>query len=123
MESLLLQEFTTIRGAQGQTVVQPRYGWLDLGDFEDVVIYTDVRETLQSGAYPQITFQTAPAAIDSAFVALTPAISLATGVTTTPLMASRGGVSPARFLRWELSGGSATWDATLRVWVAAYGWA
>jgi hypothetical protein len=120
MDSLLVQEYVTIRGTQSTPVIQPRYGWLDLGDYEDVILYLDVREVTPT---PSITFETAPAAIDSAFAQLVAPIALSVGVTTVSLFASRGGISPARFIRWHATGSTGTWDATFRIWAAVYGWA
>ena len=119
MEALLLQDFTTVRGTASTQVIQPSYGWLDLGELEDIVLYTDVRETLPNA---KMTFETAPAPTDAAFVTLVPQFILATGLRTDSMFASLANVPVARFLRWRLSGDANPWDATFRVWVAAYGW-
>ena len=111
-----------MRGATPSvTVVQPSYGWLDLGDLEDVILYTDVREATGS---PTLTFQTAASLENAAFVNLTAALSLTAGtITTTSAIASTANVPPLRYLRWVAGSPSGDpWDLTFRVWVAAYGW-
>jgi hypothetical protein len=118
MESLLLQDYTTVRGFTSP-VVQPSYGWLDLGDLEDIVLYCDVRETVPNAT---MIYETAPAPVDSAFVTLVPQFTLAVGLRTDKVFASFANVPVARYLRWRFAGGSGTWDATFRIWVAAYGW-
>ena len=121
MQSLLLQDLITIRAAGSQSVIQSPTSWLDLGDLEDVAIFTDVRET--SGSI-QMSIETAAAAQESAFVTLVPSFTVATGIRTEVVTAYLAKVPPARYLRWHLSTDPAgSGDATFRIWVAAYGWA
>jgi hypothetical protein len=121
MEALLLQDYCTIRGTPATRVVQPAYGWLDLGDLEDVVLYLDVRETIP---HALLQYETAPAANDSAFVPLIPQFIMSAGLRTDIALASMAKVPPGRFLRWNISGdGFPAWDVTFRIWVAGYGWA
>lgn len=99
-------------------VIQSAPSWLDLGNLEDVVLYTEVREVL-GGA--KLTFETSCVELDAAFVPLIPQFTLATGLQTNLVLASLAKIPPMRFLRWNLTGDGAPWDATLRIWVAAYG--
>ena len=123
MESLLLQDFTTQRGTSTTSIIQPAYGWLDLGDLEDVVIYTDIRETTPASPIAvNMTFETAPAPVDSAFVTVVPSFAVAVGLRTDNLTAYLANVPLARYLRWHLTGSQTPWDLTFRCWVAAYGW-
>ncbi len=118
MEALLLQDYTTIRTST-QQVVQPAYGWLDLGDLEDVVLYTDVREATNS---PALIYETAPAPIDSAFVTIVPQFTMTVGLRTDKVFTSSANVAVSRYLRWRIPLGVGVSDATFRIWVAAYGW-
>jgi hypothetical protein len=118
VEALLLADFTTVRGTSSTIVTQPSYGWLDLGEIEDVVLYTDCRETTNAN----LVFETSPAPIDGAFVTLIPQFALATGLRTDAVFSSFANVPVSRYLRWKLSGSSNPWDASFRIWVAAYGW-
>ncbi len=122
MESRLLQDLVTVRAAVSGIITQSSTSWLDVGDLEDVVIYTDCKEVTAS---PKIAFQTSATPLDATFVSLVPAQSLvATGVQTTSVLAAFAGVPPLRYLRWQFLGdGFAVSDATFRIWVAGYGWA
>ena len=121
MQPLLLQDLVTIRGAAGQQIVQSATSWLDLGELEDITIFTDVRE-VSAGVTMKI--ETAAVAHDAAFVQLVPSFTLATGLRTDVIPASLANVPPARFIRWNLSvAPGATGDATFRIWIAGYGWA
>jgi hypothetical protein len=120
MQARLLQDYVTVRGTPSTTVVQPSYGWLDLGSLEDVAMFLDVRETMGSA---KITYQTAAAADASAFLALTGALTLAIGTVTTNVQAPLANVPALRFLRWTATGNGSPWDATFRIWVVGYGWA
>lgn len=120
MTPLLFQDLLTARGNSSTQVIQTASNWLDLGDLEDVTLYLDVRE-FTGGA--KLTYETSPSQLDSQFVALLPTITLAAGVRTDVVVASLAKVPPARFLRWRLQGDGSPWDASFRIWVAAYGWA
>jgi len=115
----VVQPWITLRGASSNFgIVQSASGWIDVCDFEDLVLFTDVREV--SGGVT-LTFETAPIAEDAAFVAMFAGFSVATGVRVDSLLASQPGtkVPPARYIRWRLVGGAA-WDLTFRVHASAY---
>jgi hypothetical protein len=58
MHTFILQDWTTIRGSvTGATVIQQETEWLDLGPYQDVVFWVDVRE---ASGNPVLTLQTAP---------------------------------------------------------------
>jgi len=121
VQSLLLQDLITIRAAGSQGVIQSPTSWLDLGDLEDVAIFTDVRET--SGSL-QMSIETAAAAQETAFVTLVPSFPVTTGIRTDVVTAYVAKIPPARYLRWHVSAvPGSPGDATFRIWVAAYGWA
>lgn len=118
VEGVLLQDVLSVRGAASLHIVQSASGWLDLGDREDIVLYTDVR-TVSGGA--KLTFETSCVALDAAFVALLPQFALSVGLRTDVVLASMAKIPPMRFVRWNLTGDGSPWDATLRIWVAVYG--
>jgi hypothetical protein len=118
MQGFVMQSWLTVRGAANATVSQSQGSYLDLDEYDDVVLFLEVREETNS---PTLTFQTGMSAEDASFLAIAPAITMAT--TTTPTVTRvLGGYAPtplARFLRWQLTGSSA-WDATFRITVAAF---
>jgi hypothetical protein len=121
VEPSLLQDFISLRGASNIQVVQTATSWLDLGDAEDITLYTDVREASGGG---QLTFETSATMLDSQFVALVPQFTLATGLRTDVVLASMAKIPPARFVRWRFnSAPGAPGQATFRVWAATYRWA
>lgn len=122
MRSVLLQDTVTIRGSGTTAAVQDAKAWLDAPGFADAVFWIEVKEVTNPGAGSvSLAFETAPAELESLFVAVD-SVS-AVGVTTTPLirkvfMNATPGVPLARFLRWKLVGSAAgTWDVTFRVFV------
>jgi len=118
VDGLLLQDLITIRGAASAHVVQLARDWLDIGESEDVVFYTHVREVIGSA---KLTLETSSVADGSSFLPLVPTFSLAVGLRTDVVLASMAKVPPMRFVRWNLTGDGSPWDATLRIWVAAHG--
>jgi hypothetical protein len=125
--SFLLQDWITCRGDNGAIpgilITQSASEWLDLADYQDVVFYTDVRE-VGGGVTVSISYQTSPSLEDGSFAAILPPIAL-TASSTARVDRAFAAFNPtplARFLRWQLSAtGGAVWDATFRVWIAAYG--
>lgn len=121
MEPRLLQDFISVRGAAGTSLVQTSTSWLDLGDLEDLILVTDCKEAANGG---KLAFDTSPTPLEAQFVSLVAPFTLATGVQTNVALASYAGVPPLRYLRWRFIGAvGTTSEATFRVWVAGYGWA
>ena len=127
MQGYLLQDWVTIRGASSLTQVkQGADEWLDLGDYEDVAITLDVRNVTNAAIF----YETSPAKQDASFLAMvsrstaTGIATLATGQFVDRCYASLASVPPAQFLRWRLAQvtASTAWEATFRIWVAAYAW-
>ncbi len=123
MHTLILQDWTTIRGSgsgAGATIVQSEQDWLDLSAYQDLTFWLDVREVF--GGTVTIFFETSPAADESLFQ---PMITTGTALTAAaaptivkaPMLSAN--VPIGRFLRWKLTGPATTWDATFRVLVAA----
>ena len=121
VHGLLLQDWITIRGKDDTIkVTQGSTGWLELGDFEDLAFFLDVRE-VQAPA--KMNYETSPTKQDGAFVAMMPAFTLSMGQRVDRVFTSTSAVPPARYVRWRLTnGGGAPWDLTFRLWVAAYAW-
>jgi hypothetical protein len=120
MEGIIVQPWITLRSASSNYgIVQSAGAWIDVGDFEDLVFYTDVRE-VNGGV--TMTFETAPVAEDAAFVAMFAGFSVTTGVRVDSLLAELPAVSvpAARYVRWRLSGTASSWDLTFRVFASAY---
>ncbi len=119
MHAFMLQDWTTIRGSV-TTVTQGEDGWLDLTAYQDLVFWVDCREQSGSSA-PTIAFQTSPTKDESLFTSIVTATTLAASATPTVVKAllASATVPIARYLRWQLTGPSGTWDATFRVLVAA----
>lgn len=85
------------------------------------MFWVDVREATNS---PTLTLQTAPTKDDSFFQPIVVGFTIAGSATPTVVSAFMTAASfpatvpLARFLRWQLTSGSA-WDATFRIVVAA----
>ena len=98
MDGLLLQDFTTIRSTS--TFTQSATAWLDIGDYEDLTFYLDVKEFTGSS----LTYQTSPTRQDGSFQSLIPAFGLAVGLRVDVISANVAPVPPARYVRWQLTG-------------------
>jgi hypothetical protein len=119
MQGFTVQDWILLKGGSSNFgITQSASGWIDIGDFEDLVLYTDVRDV--SGGVT-ITYETSPVAQDGAFVGMIAGFSAATGVRVDSILASGAGtkVPPARFIRWRLSAGAA-WEITFRILGSAY---
>jgi hypothetical protein len=125
VQSFCLQDFVTIRGQSSVTsVTQGESAWLDLSGFQDLTIWLDVKEfSVGGGTAVTMTYQTAPTREESLFVGmLATTVTMANGVTISPVLAATATTAVARLVRWKLSvTGTPTsaWDATFRVWIAA----
>lgn len=121
MEGWLLQDWLTIRGGSGiSPIAQGADAWLDIGDYEDLAFFLDVREV--TNANTRLVYETSPTKQEQSFVALVGAFAPTVGQRIDRAFSSLGGVPPARYVRWKLSASSGTYDLTFRVWVAAYAW-
>jgi len=125
MDSFVLQDWVTIRGAANTTITQGESGWLDLSPYEDVVFWLLVTEVTGSPA-PTLVYQTAPTADETFFAAQTlgmtgTAVGLTPSMTAvvTPAFAWSAPFPLARYVRWQLIPSSAAFDVTMRIVVAA----
>jgi len=111
-------EWTTLRAsADISLITQARSKYVDLADYDDVVLYLEVREADGSA---QISWQTSPTADDGSFVTLLDGIDLASLVGAGPrvdrFLAGYSSPPLARYLRWQLTGNAdGSWGACFRV--------
>jgi len=127
MHAFVLEDWLTIRGGTSAVITQEETHWLDLEAFQDVIIYLECREASPiGGTLATIAFQTAPAKQETMFQPLvsqsisfgTPAGG-ATALQVIPALLLSAANPLARYLRWQITGPAAAWDATFRVLVAA----
>jgi hypothetical protein len=131
MDGWLLQDFCTISGnftGGVASIPQSAHRYLDIGEHEDLVFYLDVRNFAATTGTVSMAYETAPTQEDQAFLPMVAPFALTgPGVRVDRAFFSTAGIPPARFVRWRLFlGGTPTggvWDATFRVWVAAYSYA
>jgi hypothetical protein len=124
MHCYVFQPWLTIRGGSATTsITQTASSWLDLSVFQDIVVWTDVKEVSVGGGTVSFAVQTAPNNDDSLFGTMS---GSATSVTSAGLVISRflkdtTTNNLARWIRWQFtaSGTSSAWDVTFRMFVAA----
>jgi hypothetical protein len=131
MHCLLLQDWLTLRIGNVSTITainQDETDWLEMGAYQDLVAWLDVREVTTPGTPLYIDFQTAPVKDEAYFASL---VNNAGGVTvstantpTVVRMTKSSAYTPlSKWLRWRLNtntiGPSAIGDVTFRIWVAA----
>ena len=120
MDCFVVQDWVTVRTPSGATsITQSEHAWLDLHDYRDVVLWTEVKEYTPGGGTSTLTYQTCSSQDDSLFMNIAN-IAATVGVTATTVHRATATVPLGRWLRWHLqvSGASSTTDLTFRVWVA-----
>jgi hypothetical protein len=124
MESFVLQDWVTIRGASGVTVTQGESSWLDLAPYEDIVFWLLASEVTGSPT-PVLLYQTAPTKDESFFAAQTLGmtgtsitLSANNSAVITPAFAWSTSFPLARYVRWQIPAVTSAWDVTLRIMVA-----
>jgi hypothetical protein len=119
MHSFVMQDWITIRGANATAINQGESSWLDLGPYQDVSFYVDVREYSGSST-PTLQFQTAPLKEDVLFQNMLGTAISVNSITNPYRVAITTTACPvARYVRWQLVGPASTWDVTFRVVLAA----
>jgi len=120
MHTFVLQDWTTIRGATTTTVItQGESTWLDLTAYQDVVFWVDTRELTGTVT---MSLQTSPTKDDVYFQPLMTAFALSLSTsspTVKPALMASASTPLARYVRWQLTGPAAVWDATFRIIAAA----
>jgi hypothetical protein len=127
MISGVLQDWTTHRAFNGGngsiiSITQGESGYVDLADYDDLVLYLDVRE-FTTGATMSMSYQTAVSSDDASFVTMVGpfAISAATTPVVTRILAAYAAVPLARYVRWQLTTTViGTWDVCFRITYAAF---
>lgn len=117
MQPIIMQDWTTIRGAASSTVIMSQADWIMTAPFQDITFYLDVREV--TGTTPAISFETAPGRDEVLFKNLgAAAINLAAGLTVTSFTLANATVPVSHWARWKIVGPAALWDATFRIMAA-----
>jgi hypothetical protein len=125
MISGVLQDWTTQRAVSsgnGSTITQGESGYVDLAEYDDLVLYLDVRE-FTTGATTTILYQTSVSRDDASFVSMGAALSVSVATTpvVTRILAAYAPVPLARYVRWQLTTSVVgTWDVCFRLTYAAY---
>jgi hypothetical protein len=127
MISGVLQDWTTQKAnntGNGYvlSITQGASGYVELADYDDVILYLDVREFTTS-ATMSMSYQTAVSTDDASFVAMVApfAIAAATTPVVTRILAAYAAVPLARYLRWQLTTTVVgSWDACFRITYAAF---
>jgi len=115
-----LQGWITIRGPNGGTATQDADDWLDLEDYDDIVVWSQMTE---ASNIMSLEIETAPVGETEAFTTM---VSLPVAVTTTPVVDRLDAGSTtnplAKHLRWKCVGRiGGAFSLTFRVWIVASG--
>jgi hypothetical protein len=121
MDTFCLQDWTTISCAfEVFTVTQSASGWLDLGGYEDLVFFLDVR---QADTGIRLNYQTAPAAEEASFstmLSIPPDVTV--GVRSNTVLGAYSPVPVSRYVRWQLTSTGQAFAITFRIWLGASLW-
>jgi hypothetical protein len=118
MHTFILQDWLTTRGSNN-TIIQSESEWLDLTQYQDLVVWLDVREF--TGTTVTLNIQTAPTKDETFFsqgTMYTTTIAVGTAAPAKVLM-SAATVPLARYVRWSLTSASAPFDVTFRIMISA----
>jgi hypothetical protein len=125
MDSFVLQDWVTIKGAANVTITQGESEWLDLSAYEDVVFWLQATEVTGS---PTLLYQTSPNKDESFFAAQTAGMTgtglalsslVSSGATVTQAYAWNATFPLARYVRWQIPATSSAFDVTMRILVSA----
>jgi len=120
MDALLVQDWVTIRGVAGITVAQTETGWVDLGPYQDIVVWLHGQEA--SGLGMSLNYQTSPTKDDSLFFTMGFVNDLSSGIVVTSLLKETippGSPPIGKWFRWQLAPAPGAWDMTFRLYLAA----
>ena len=106
------------------SITQSSWKWLDLSNYDDIVLYLDVRE-LTGSMGVLMAYETAPTQSGADFTSLFAPFTMA--VNSSPrvdrVLAGFVATPAARFLRWTVSVPDAfggLWDVTFRILIAMH---
>ena len=112
----LVQDWTTVRGAAGETIVQSFERYLKLGGYVDVIFYVECSYESNS---PTLSYQTSPIADDQFFYTMDFHPLTAGSLVQTKVLFATAMFGPlANFVRWSMTDAS-TFAATFRIWAVA----
>jgi hypothetical protein len=119
------QDWITLRGSWSAvnggvaTVTQSESSYLDVTDFDDLVVSIDTREVTGTVV---LYFQTSAAREDASFVPIGSSVTLTASSTpqVVRFLATYGPTPIARYMRWQFTGSTAPYDATFRLTFAAH---
>jgi len=120
LETRLLQDWVTVQGnAQVLTVTQSVDSWLDIPDHEDLIFYLEVKQIANA---PQMFYLTAPTREARSLWMVIAPFAMTLGVRADPALFAYTLVPPARYVTSLVGTTNAnlTWNATFRIWLAAY---
>lgn len=122
MYSFVLQDWITVGGAAGASVIQGEKDWLDMSPFQDVVAWIDIRNAPTSNQ-PSLKLETAPSKDDLLFMFMGSGAGITMIANPVPTVAQylmgSATVPVAECLRWKITGGAVAWEVTFRILVAA----
>ena len=103
MRSVLMQDWTTVSGS----LTQDDARWLDVRAYQDVTCWV---ECASISGTPSLSIQTSPTYDDSLFVNVAPQLQLSASSTPVLLQSVPSPTTAplAKLLRWQISGGTAT---------------
>lgn len=114
----LLQEWTTIQVPLSGTVAQDENGWLDLTNYDDIVVWSQVRTASNIST---LDIETSPTKDDGWFTSMaSPSVAAATAPVVTKVIFSSATTPLARFVRWKVTAsGAGAANITFRIWIVA----
>ena len=125
MQPIIMQDWTTIRGASSATVVMSQADWIMTAPFQDIQFYLDIREITPIAGTITLNLETAPARDEALFKLMGAAaisITSSTPVTGYPPVTSfvlaNATVPVSHWTRWKLVGPASLWDITFRIMAA-----
>ena len=115
VDALKLQDWVTLQAAS--VITQSADSWQDVGEYDDLVFFLEVKQSLNA---PTLYYETSATAEDACFLATCTPFTPAIGLRTDLALATYSPAPPAKYVRWRLVNTSGTWQLTFRIWIAAY---
>jgi hypothetical protein len=123
MDSLLLQDWTTVNNNNSGVVTQGAPSYLDVSEYHDLAFYLHLPSGITTGGgtgLPLLQYQTAPVAEESAFQVMFQTPGTFTGGTRVDVIrGSYSPVPPSKYVRWVCIGTGYN-GCTFRIWVVGY---
>jgi hypothetical protein len=121
VHSILLQDWTTLKGEANTSIIQSEESWIDTAYLQDLVFWLDVRGLPATNVL--ITYETSPRKENALFMPTVGSVSMTSAgdsgvIRATPVLAQDALVPPGRWTRWRVSATDA-WAVTFRLFVSA----